>query len=117
MNPCTFVMAHSSKATRLLLMRGQDQILKAQLPSPRHASPPRLCEALAQWLGQPLAVVLSVAELSDLSAYELDDGFGIGVSTESYAVRVHRRGRRQYGQRLRGFGDFTELTRLARGAR
>jgi hypothetical protein len=117
MRICQLLMAPEPKAARLLLLDGENQVLKALLPPPASPSAaPRLCESLALWLGLRLRVVLSADEWADISGFGMDDGFGVGHHAEQYDSVVELRGRRPYGQRLRGFGSFAGLLRL-RGCR
>jgi len=102
--------------TRLLLCRGQDEVLKARLPPPSQIHPraaPTLCEALALWFQRPLCVVLAAADGDSTSALSLSDGFGFGARTVHYAVRVLEPGRR--GHRLAGLGSFADLRQLCLG--
>lgn len=50
------VIKPSSTTTRMLLMYGDEEVLRAQLPMPSTLHPraaPTLCEALSLWLGRP----------------------------------------------------------------
>jgi hypothetical protein len=98
------------EATRLLLTRGEDEILKAVLPSPTVAhdrAAPTLCEGLSLWLQQPLSIVLVADEQGVSSALRLCDGFGFGVTTVHYEVEVVDPARRR-----RGLGSFRDLRQL-----
>jgi hypothetical protein len=102
--------------TRLLMSYGRIELLKARLPSPGLTHPDAasaLCEALSMWLAAPLSVVVLADASADSSALGLCDGFGFGVSRDSYAVEVVEPARPR-----RSLGSFRELRQLlARCAR
>lgn len=99
------------ETTRLYLTVGDQELLRAVLPSPWSCLHPRcaptLLEGLALWLQRPLSVVLCAADGDDTSALGLSDGFGFGYQTVHYEVEVvdpaHRR---------RGLGSFADLRQL-----
>lgn len=102
--------------TRILLLNGQTEVMKAVL-GPAALSHPRaaatLLEGLALWHQTPLSVVLVVDEQACSSGLALCDGLGFGQRTVHYdvavAIREHRR-RREL--RLTGMGDFRDLRRV-----
>jgi len=97
----------SSTNTRLLLTTTED-LLRATLPPPRHPHAAHtLLTGLAQWLGQPLFVVLRADEVASSSALNLYDDFGFGAATAHYEVELVEPGRRR-----RGLGSFRELRQL-----
>ncbi len=106
----------ATAATRLLLTRGPDELLRAALPAAR-ATHPRaaaaLCEALSLWVQEPLSVVLCVDGRDSSSELGLCDALGLGDRTVHYEVEVMDRARRR-----RGLGSFRDLRQLAlRGLR
>lgn len=103
--------------TRILVMRGPDEIVRAVL-GPASQTHPRaaatLLEGLALWHQRALSVVLYVEETSCSSGLELYDGLGFGHRSVHYDVGVAVREHRRRGARLGGFGDFRELRALSR---
>ena len=100
----------SPEATRLLLVWGETELLRAALPPPGAQHPsaaPTLLEGLSLWLQRPLSVVLCADAEGTSSALGLCDGFGIGNETLHYEVEVvdPRRPRR-------GLGSFQDLRQL-----
>ena len=112
------VLRATPQDTRLLLMDGHDECLKAVLPPPlqsRHRAAPILLTGLSLWLQRPLRVVASAADEESTSALELSDGFGFGSKTPHYEVQVLDR--RRGGRRLILGPGFTALRELVRGWR
>ncbi len=110
------LMGAEPEAVRLLLVDGNNQLLKAVLPRPSaHTAAPLLCQSLSLWTGQRLHVVLSAADWDDLSGFGLDDGFADGLVRDHYDSIIVL-GDRPRGQHLAGLGSFSGLLRL-RGAR
>jgi len=107
----------SQSRTRILLLDGKDEIMRAVLPcgaSLRHRrAVDTFLEGLSLWLDSKLHVALS-ADASDVSYYlELVDELGCPARSVFYEVEVveppaHRRGRR-----LRGVGNFADLRQLS----
>jgi len=110
-------VAPSQSRTRILLMDGQDEIMRAVLPpapSLRHRrAATTLLEGLSLWLDSKLHVALS-ADASDASYYlELVDEFGCAARSLFYQVEVVDPSARRPGRRLRGVGNFAELRQLS----
>lgn len=111
---------------RLLLMQGEQELLRASLPPPARfwssKAAPALLESLAIWLDTSLRVVLAAADPADGWSLELTDELGIGCRTMFYEV-VAVEPKRARRRRLRGVGDFRDvhqlclLDRLTRGGR
>jgi len=101
-------------STRALLRRGQQDVLRAELPPPGHVHPraaATLLEGLSLWLQEPLFAVLYADALGPSSVLGLCNDFGFGVRTEHYEVELVEPGRR------RGLGSFRDLRQIAlRGA-
>jgi hypothetical protein len=95
--------------TRLLLSDWEGEVLRAALPrTPHHwRAAPTLLEGLALWLGRPLSVVLSAADLDASSVPGLSDDLGFGATTVHYEVEVVDPTRRP-----RGLGSFRDLRQL-----
>jgi hypothetical protein len=111
----TVTMDPSPRATRLLVMEGRDERLRALL-GPAEETHPRaaatLLEGLALWHQRPLAVALCVDEKESSSAIHLYDGLGTGVRNVHFEVAVVPRGRRG-GHRIAGLGRFGDLRQLS----
>jgi hypothetical protein len=98
-------------ATRLLVMDGQDEILRAVLPPPdrtHHRAAPTLCEGLSLWLSRPLSVALFAAEPEGSSGLGLCDGLGLGTTAVYYEVEVLDP-RRRAPVSLGSFRDLRQL--------
>ncbi len=116
MEPITLAIAPERHQTRLLMMCGQSELLKAILGPPSTAHPraaKALLEGLALWHQKTLSVVLSVDAEELPSDWGLCDQLGYGERNIHYDVtmamrdpRVHRR------TRMAGFGHFRKLQRL-----
>lgn len=107
----SLIVKPSSLTTRMLLTVGEDELLRAVLPSPleaHHRAATTLCEALSLWLQQPLSVVL-YADVKDASSeLGLCDAFGFGQRSLHYEVDVVDPTRRR-----RGLGSFRDLRQLS----
>ena len=108
-------MEFTGSGARLLLTKGDDELLRAALPSPARfwtGKPAKaLLESLAIWLDTTLRVVLSVVEPADGFSLELTDETGTGLRTLFYEVVTVEPGRRRR-TRLRGVGNFRDLHQL-----
>jgi hypothetical protein len=109
------MMEFTGSGAKLLLTKGDDELLRASLPSPARfwsGKPARaLLESLAIWLDTTLRVVLSVVEPADGFSLELTDETGTGLRTVFYeVVAVDPKRRRR--KRLRGVGNFRDLHQL-----
>jgi len=110
-------VAPSQSRTRILLMDGQDEIMRAVLPpgpSLRHRrAATTFLEGLSLWLDTKLHVALS-ADASDASYYlELVDELGCAARSVFYEVEVVEPRARRPGRQLRGVGNFAELRQLS----
>jgi hypothetical protein len=116
MNPLTITIVPERERTRILMVHGQNEVMKAVL-GPAAASHPRaaatLLEGLSLWHQTPLSVVLSADAEASSCGLSLCDALGFGHKTLHYEVAVALRGRhRQRRSRLAGLGDFRELRQL-----
>ena len=117
MNRWTVTMDPRRDATRILMMEGREERLRAVLgPSasahPRAAS--TLLEGLALRQQRPLCVVLCADTEDSMSALRLEDALGFGVRNLHFDVEVMLRGpadRRRAG-RLGGLGCFGDLRQV-----
>ncbi|HEY0633685.1 MAG TPA: hypothetical protein VGC98_16640 [Thermoleophilaceae bacterium] len=112
METITVTLAPERTRTRILMMCGANELLRAILGPPSQAHPraaATLLEGLSLWYQRPLSVVLCADDSSDSSALELCDGLGFGRRTLHYEVGIAVRELRRRGVRLGGLGDFREL--------
>jgi len=113
----TVVMVPSEARTRVLVMAGSDELLRAVLPPPSQLQYERAAiaflESLALWLNGKLHVVLSVDAKEAGCCLGLTDELGVGVRSLFFEIEVRdRRARRRRGQRIRGIGDFADVRQL-----
>lgn len=103
--------------TRLLMTRGADELLRAELPAlddvKNRESVTALLRALSLWMDARLCVALRAVHPEAYFNFELTDELGIGARSVFYAVEIVERRRRIRGRRLRGVGDFSALHQLA----
>ena len=116
MSTCWVTLVPEEHRTRVLVMRGQDEILRAELPPwtavVHEDAVKRLLEALSLWLDQRLCVALCADERADSFRFDLVDELGAGARSIHYAVETLPRRGLPRPRRLRGGGDFTELRQL-----
>ena len=114
-DPLMVTLDPSAGATRLLVMEGRDELLRAVL-GPATTTHPRaastLLEGLALWHQRPLVVALCVDERESSSSLHLYDALGVGNDTVHYQVAVVPRDRRARGRRISGIGRFGDLRQL-----
>lgn len=115
----TVILTPSAARTRVLVMTGQDEVLRALLPPPSQVQYERAVitwlEGLALWLNTKLHVVLSVDAKAAGFCLGLTDELGIGVRSLFFDVEVRdSAARRRRGQRIRGVGDFSSDLRQLR---
>jgi hypothetical protein len=119
METCWVTLVPKQSGTNVLLMQGQDELLRARLPpleKVRHAQAvTRLLEALSLWLDTRLCVALSAADTVHSFRLQLTDELGAGARSVFYAGEPVATGIRQ-GRRLRGVGGFGEARQLWLGA-
>ena len=103
------------RETRVLVMAGRDEVMRAIL-GPTTASHPRavptLLEGLALWHQQALSVVLCADVEACSSATRMLDDLGFGAKTVHYEVEVALRAHRRRGRRIHGLGNFRDLRQL-----
>lgn len=98
--------------TRLLVMDGQDEILRGLLPPPdktHHRAAPTLCEGLSLWLRRPLSVALVAIDPDGSSGLGLCEPLGFGATTLHYQVEILEPSR---PRGLGGLGSFRDLRQL-----
>jgi hypothetical protein len=109
-------MDPNPRGTRILVMDGRNELMRAVLGSaegthPRAAA--TLLEGLALWHQRPLTVALYVDEWERSSALHLYDGLGEGARNVHFEVAVVARERRERGRHLQGLGRFGDLRQLS----
>jgi hypothetical protein len=117
MDRFTLMVSSGTSRTRLLLLDGRDELMRAVLPPGQalrqRRAPQALLEGLALWLDRPVRIVLSADE-ADASFYlGLVDDLGCPVRSVFYEVEVAEPAALRRGRRLRGVGDFTDLRQLS----
>ena len=109
-------MDPNAYATRILVMDGRDEVMRAVL-GPAGQTHPRaaatLLEGLALWHQRQLAVAVCVDERASSSALHLYDGLGEGARNLHFEVAVVPRERRARGRRLSCLGRFGDLRQLS----
>ena len=116
MTGCWVMLAPSEVRTKVLLMQGQDELMRAVLPPLRHLRNEhcvtRFLEALSLLMDQRVFVALCADELGDSFRLGLTDELGVGVRSVYYAVEPLPVTRSPKPRRLRGVGDFAGLRQL-----
>ena len=103
MSVCWVTVVPSETKTRVLVMRGQDEMLKAELPPfskvMHETAVKRFLEGLSLWLDQRVCVALSVDE-KEVDSFRLDlvDELGAGAQTRAEAGRNRGTGRSRRGR-------------------
>lgn len=117
----TAILKTSPRSTKVLVRLGDDEVLKAILPTPptppHVRALPTLLEAIALWHQAPVRAVLSATEQESWSRLGLVDPLEFGRDTVHYTIELRHRelGR---GQRITGLGSFEALRQLElRGVR
>jgi hypothetical protein len=115
MERITVTMQPLADQTRLLVMAGKDEVMRAIL-GPTTASHPRAAatflEGLALWHQQALSVVLCADVEVCSSATRMLDQLGFGTRAVHYDVEVALLAHPRRGRRIQGFGNFADLRQL-----
>lgn len=117
MSVCWVTLVSSATKTRVLVMQGQDELLRAELPpfsAVKHEDAvKRLLQGLSLWLDKRVCVALSVGEREvDSFRLELVDELGAGARSAFYAVEPIPREALHRPRRLHGVGEFGDLRQL-----
>lgn len=116
MSEYTVTMSFSAARSRILVMAGADELMRAVLPPPRQVRNDRaalsLLEALALWLDRCPRVVVSADEADATYSFGLTDEVGNPQRSVYYTVEVVARPARRRGRRIAGIGDFRDLRQL-----
>ncbi len=118
MDRITVTMRPQARETRLLMMAGRHEVMRAIL-GPATSSHPRaaatLLEGLSLWHQRALSVVVCVGDEGTSAATRatgvLDDLL-LGQRSVHYDVEVAYPARPRRGRRIQGFGDFADLRQL-----
>jgi|SRR5690606_9573211 len=117
MEPYTLLMMPSKQHTRLMLLRGRSEQLRAVLPPLTHVRQPRavmaLMEALALWADTRLRVVLCANATASTYWLGLTDARGCGARSVFYEVEVVAPQDKQRAAQVHAFGDFEDLRQLS----
>jgi len=110
-------IAPSETRTRILVMDGTDELLRAELPPgrqlPHRRAAATLLEGLSLWLNTRLHVALS-ADAQDASYYlGLVDDLGCETRSVFFEVSLVEPRSRRRGKRILGVGDFRDLRQLS----
>ncbi len=116
MHPYTVAIVPTRTRTRILLVHGPNELLRAALPpSPlpahEHSLAP-LLTGLSLWLGERLRAVLCVDAREAGFCLGLTDELGSGARSLYFDVEVAPRRALARGVRLGGVGDFRSLHQL-----
>jgi len=115
MDRMTVTMEPLPRETRILVMSGRDEVMRAIL-GPTTASHPRaaatLMEGLSLWHQRPLSIVLCADVEASFSATRMLDELGFGSRTVHYEVDVAFLAHRRRGRRIHGLGNFGDLRQL-----
>jgi hypothetical protein len=117
----TAILKTSPESTRVLVRSGDDEVLKARLPSlssPHRLALPMLLEAMALWHQAPVHAVLSAPEPESWFRLGLVDGLCVGLDSIHYTIELREPGRSRRRRRIDGLGSFVDLRQLElRGVR
>lgn len=115
-NRLTVTLDPRPAETRVLMMEGGDERLRAILGPSTRAHPraaETLLEGLALWHQQALSVVLCAGSGDGTSPLRLEDALGFGVKNMHFEVEVAVvGGRRRRPRRLGSLGSFGDLRQL-----
>src|SRR5262245_53152518 len=109
------ILAPTRDSTRVLVSRGDNEILKAVLGSPiqsHRSAAATFLEGLALFFREPLSVVLVADVQESTCVWDFCDNLGFGTKTLHYEVEFVERRRRSPGRRLGGVANFGDLRRL-----
>jgi hypothetical protein len=115
MNRLTVTLDPRAGETRILMMEGRDERMRAVLGPATRAHPraaETLLEGLALWHQQALSVVLCADIEDGTSPLRLEDAMGFGVRNVHFDVEVALRGSRRRPRRISGLGSFADLRQL-----
>lgn len=113
MEPYTLLVVPSSRHTRLMLIQGRSERLRAVLPpltQVRHGrAVTTLLEALALWADTRVRVVLCANATACTYWLGLTDAKGCGARSVFYEVEVVAPQDKRQAQKVHTFGDFEDV--------
>jgi hypothetical protein len=114
-NRLTVTLDPRAGETRLLMMEGPDERMRAVL-GPVTGAHPRaaetLLEGLALWHQQALSVVLCADVGGSTSPLRLEDALGFGVKNVHFEVEVALRQTKRRPRRISTLGSFVDLRQI-----
>lgn len=119
MEPYTVLMMPSKQHTRLMVLRGASEQLRAVLPPLTHVRQPRavgtLLEAVALWADTRVRVVLCANATACTYWLGLTDAKGCGARSVFYEVEVVGPQDKRRASQVHAFGDFEDMRQLSMG--
>ena len=117
MSQFTVMLSSSASRTRLLLLDGRDELMRAVLPPGRSLRQRRaataLLEGIALWLDTRLSVVLSADDADTSYFLDLVDEFGCPARSVYFDVSLVEPRARRRPRRIGGVSDFADLRQLS----
>jgi hypothetical protein len=117
MEPYTVLMMPSRQHTRLRVLQGASEQLRAVLPPLTHVRQPRavlaLLEALALWTDSRVRVVLCASATASTYWLGLTDARGCGARSVFYEVQVVAPREKRRSSQVHAFGDFEDMQQLS----
>jgi hypothetical protein len=117
MEPYTVLMMPSRQHTRLRVLQGASEQLRAVLPPLTHVRQPRavpaLLEALALWTDSRVRVVLCASATASMYWLGLTDARGCGARSVFYEVQVVAPQDKRRASQVHAFGDFEDMQQLS----
>ncbi len=112
MNRLTVTLDPRASETRLLMMEGRDERMRAVL-GPATGAHPRaaatLLEGLSLWHQAALSVVVCADAWDGSSSLRLEDALGFGVRNVHFEVEVAVRNGKRRPRRISALGSFGDL--------
>lgn len=117
MEPYTLLLVPSSRHTRVMLLQGAREQLRAVLPPLARVRQPRavttLLEALALWADTRVRVVLCANATASMYWLGLTDAQGRGARSVFYEVEVVAPQDKRQAAQVHAFGDFEDMRQLS----
>jgi hypothetical protein len=117
MEPYTLLLVPSSSHTRLMLLKGVSEQLRAVLPPLTQVRQPRavttLLEGLALWADTRVRVVLCANATACTYWLGLTDAKGRGARGVFYEVQVVAPQDKRQSAQVHAFGDFEDMQQLS----
>lgn len=117
MEPYTLLWVPSSSHTRLMLLKGVSEQLRAVLPPLTQVRQPRavrtLLEGLALWADTRVRVVLCANATACTYWLGLTDAKGCGARGVFYEVQVVSPQDKRQSAQVHAFGDFEDMQQLS----